>query len=275
MAAEPSVVTPSADLLVDTPMPYKTFRNLTEVLGRGGDGAALYFSFSGVSAKSFQAVEKRRHEIGTCVRFLYLSDIETLIVKTPSKVHEMAHLSLGRSITRQVDRMGLPESDFYPLGATRFRQNRSSKEGDSTFINKTIRPGLLDWPALVIEAGYSESVLQLRRDARWWIENSNGQVRIVVLIKVNPGQKTLVIEKWMPRPAPPKVTRTYRPNFPVHVDNITIDQSVTPSSITGGPLTLEFEQIVGRPPNGQNEHDVVLTDQDLDLWASLLWIGTT
>jgi len=117
MADEPNV-TPSAEILVETPRMYTTFKNLTAVLK--GDREALYFSFAKVSAECFEAIPKRRNEIGAGVRFLYLSDIETLIIKVPSKAHEMAHLSLGRSITRRVEGMGLSELEFYPLGATRF-----------------------------------------------------------------------------------------------------------------------------------------------------------
>jgi len=76
-----------------------------------------------------------------------------------------------------------------------------------------------------------------------------------------------VIEK------PPIATRSYRPNIPIHVATITINQSATPSTITGDPLVLDFDQIVSRPPNGPNEHDVRLTRQDLDTWATNLWVG--
>src|SRR5882762_10361693 len=66
-------------------------------------------------------------------------------------------------------------SDHQAVGlrsSQRFRgRNQTEKEGDSSYINKTIRSGSLDWPSIIIEAGYSESTRQLRRDARWWIEH--------------------------------------------------------------------------------------------------------
>ena len=43
--------------------------------------------------------------------------------------------------------------------------------------------------------------------------------------------------------------------------------------LPGDPLVLDFDHIVSRPPNGPNEHDVMLTRQDLDTWATNLWVG--
>lgn len=64
--------------------------------------------------------------------------------------------------------MGVGNLEF-SLAATMYTgQTGSSKEGDSSFINDTIRPE--GWPLLVIEAGVSESMPWLRADAAWWIE---------------------------------------------------------------------------------------------------------
>lgn len=58
----------------------------------------------------------------------------------------------------------------------------------------------------VIGAGDSESLAHLIRDAKWWLESSDGQARIVILIKVNKTDHTIQILKYIPIPHP---TTTY------------------------------------------------------------------
>ena len=40
-----------------------------------------------------------------------------------------------------------------------------------------------EWPFLVIEAGLSDSMPRLQADAAWWLANSGGQVKLVLLIQ--------------------------------------------------------------------------------------------
>jgi fermentation-respiration switch protein FrsA (DUF1100 family) len=47
----------------------------------------------------------------------------------------------------------------------------TSKELDASF--KPSYRGKHGWPSLVIEAGLSESLVKLRRDAAWWLTNSD------------------------------------------------------------------------------------------------------
>lgn len=42
-----------------------------------------------------------------------------------------------------------------------------------------------NWPSLVLEIGMSESLPQLRADASWWYPNSDGNIRLVILIHAN------------------------------------------------------------------------------------------
>lgn len=42
------------------------------------------------------------------------------------------------------------------------------------------------WPTLVIETGYSQSIIALRQQMRWWFTASQHRVKIVLLIKLDP-----------------------------------------------------------------------------------------
>jgi hypothetical protein len=62
-----------------------------------------------------------------------------------------------------------------PFGGTTYLGYTSSKESDSSHKpssreNKTNWP--TDWPMIVLDSGLSESLQHLRRDAKWWLANS-------------------------------------------------------------------------------------------------------
>lgn len=127
-----------------------------------------YISLKHVSERDFGFIERNRNRLAS-VRISYFPDIGTLIIKVPSKAHEKAHANFGMRLGFKVCNMGVGNLEFSSLAATMYTgQTGSSKEGDSSFINDTIRPE--GWPLLVIEAGVSESMPWLRADAAWWIE---------------------------------------------------------------------------------------------------------
>jgi hypothetical protein len=178
--------------------------------------------------------------------------------------------------------MGLLRQEFCSVGSAKYTRSlrgnqRTSKEADGCWINLFLRNGATDWPSLVIEAGYSQSMASLRSAARWWISRGQGQVRIVLILGIKVATRTIKIEKWVPRSATMNsyVRNHLRPrplsNFPTMSGSITINQSTIPSTITGDlPLTLEFQQIIGRPA-GANEADMVFSAQDLDNITNHSW----
>ena len=155
--------------------------------------------------------------------------------------------------------MGLPPEEFVDIGATRFQRPRSSKESDSAYKPATVRPNRLDWPTLVIEAGMSESLRRLRSDARWWLENSGGEVKIVVIMSIRRTSRlrTIVIEKWEHGPLPGNRPNTRSitaaaanaPNqlqqIPTGTQEISIDSNT--NTVNGAPLVLEFRKFFSPP----------------------------
>ncbi|RFU30518.1 hypothetical protein B7463_g5816, partial [Scytalidium lignicola] len=227
------------------------------------DFTAQYLSVKGVSPRVFDLIESRRHVFGVGVRFTYFTDISTLIIKVVTEIHERAHLNLAEEVVHLRRNMNLQRAECQPLGTSRYAGTNGSNEGDSTFRNRLIRPNDGDWPSLVIEAGYSESLPKLRKDVEWWIGTSAGQVKIVILIKVSPTVKRLSIEKWVPRQPP-------RNSEGELVSTIKIDGSTNPATIDGAPLVLEFDRVCLRAPNPP-EADFIFTQQDLINYARDLW----
>jgi hypothetical protein len=133
------------------------------------------------------------------------------------------------------------------------------------------------WPTLVLETGLSESLPQLRMDTRWWLANSQGQVKIVILIAIDRAVKNIHLEKWECRPR--RYNTRSRPNAthePTQIQTIDIDAN---SVVTGTPpattpsLVLGFQDLFLRHPIWQ-EQDVIFSEDELrnyarDIWANL------
>jgi hypothetical protein len=151
-------------------------------------------------------------------------------------------------------------------------------EGDSTGGPWAGRQGCDDWPTLVIEAGDSESLRQLRADMEWWFAASDHQVNIVILAKFDHARRMIVLEKWEEEAAPSRPgatntrhSRTLRPVQKQHI-TITRDETTIPATynVTSGALVLEFRLLFLRHP-GPGESDFVLSVLDLEDYATGVW----
>ncbi|KAH8429186.1 uncharacterized protein LDX57_006855 [Aspergillus melleus] len=122
-------------------------------------------------------------------------------MKLQTPVQGRAHSLLGQMTARKAQTMGLGLMDFAGQGATKYvGQQKSTNEGDASFINLRQRPNKDDWPHLVIEAGLPQSLPRLQSAARWWLEHSGGKVDLVVLLSIKPTEKEVTISKWVPGP---------------------------------------------------------------------------
>lgn len=157
-------------------------------------------------------------------------------------------------------------------------------EGDSSGGPLPQRGGTGDWPTLVIEAGYSQTLDDMRRVMRWWFGASNHQVKIVLLAKFDRGARSIILEKWVEGPARTRpgatTTRAAAAPEPTRRQLITIAQVAGVSganrlnplsySVTGGPLRLEFDLLFLRQA-GQGEGDIIFSIQELQRYAVGVW----
>lgn len=204
------------------------------------------------------------------VRYEWHGDLELLIVKAVTKVHETAAAEFGRLISGTAEYlMGLPRIECQLLGAGKNKAPGGSpkKEPDWSMVNANIRPNPDDFPSIVIEAGFSESLQKLRNNARLWFSMSSNDVRIVILIAVRAAKNQIIIEKWTagPLPAGQRRTRHTTAQVPQIDQEITITRTPPNTfAITSGaaPLILEFSRLFLRPAVGA-EHDIVYTQAHL------------
>ena len=236
--------------------------------------ASPYMIFRPVTTKDLLKIERAREngKIDRGVRLTHYVDWDILILKVPRAKHERSHRNFSKKLSIRAAGMGL-EDEFDGLGATTFKTPRVSKEGDSAFKPLSIRPREADWPTIVLESGWSESLTRLRRDARIWLENSGGDVKIVLLFSIGRTARTMMIEKWENRPVPTNrpATRSSTTQTPTQIQAITIDSNS--NTVNGAPLTLEFEKIFLRQAVPPLEHDFTFTAQDLSAFATIFWRG--
>ena len=247
---------------------------------RAGRTNNQYLVFLKVTNTQLTDMDKQRAKIGKHIRMEHHTDTGDLIIKLmPSEKHQSAHISLAEEMIEKQINWGIPrENRLKGLGGTTFHGPSSSKEGDTAYrpISRTIG----EWPTIVFESGLSEGLARLRVDARWWLINSGGDVKIVLIISVKPAQKRLLIEKWCLSPATNlRVIRANsNPNalVPTKMQEVSITRNPANTTqpgtytVTGRPLVLEFQSLYLRAPVAP-EGDIIFTTAILSVWARYFW----
>jgi hypothetical protein len=229
------------------------------------DDTQLWIVFSDFDYSKLKYIDRLRYPIR-----LQLDDSK-LIVKMVGPVHEMMHGNLMDLIKEDMGRIGLrPARNYIHLGSARYqhRSNNSFKEADSSIA--PLYPQA--WPALIIEAGWSETVARLHINAQWWLSAQvpPNNTTLVILTSFTKSQRTFRLETYeLVTVARSIVTRS----APLGVRNLamctavaTVDIRSTPPIITGAPFVLPFTGIMRRPPVAP-ERNISLSAADLEVWA--------
>lgn len=122
-----------------------------------------------------------------------------LIKIVPSASHEQINSDFTALVSEKLAAMGIHRSHRRWGLATTYQPTigRKGKQGDQMFLPTQRRPvssQVIDWPTLVLEIGVFESKPKLEENTKWWFNNSNGRVRIVLVILVR--KHRVVFEKW-------------------------------------------------------------------------------
>ncbi|CUS15847.1 unnamed protein product, partial [Tuber aestivum] len=156
-----------------------------------------YVVFSSVTQHDLMAIDRLRNTYHKGLRCMYFNEDQVLVVKImPGILHEVSHRMFARMLIRKAIAMGIEDVELFDIGGGRLEGVASRKEADSAFKPVTLRPHDTHWPTLVFECGVSESVKRLRVDGHWWLENSAGEVGIVLLISVNKQARRITLEQW-------------------------------------------------------------------------------
>ncbi|RWQ92881.1 hypothetical protein C8Q69DRAFT_500729 [Paecilomyces variotii] len=226
-----------------------------------------YLVVLGLSDHALNKLKHEDHPLGMKNCRLELDANMAIIKVKPGYSHEVPLGVFTRLTDNKLVLMGFPLlSDSYLWGRATTHEPTASmkaKEADESF-----HPGsrfgngnaAFPWPTLVIEIGNAQSLAKLREDVRWWFENSEGDVRIVLLMIVHQRSRTITLEKWqLAPPNTPPLTRASINAF---------RQAVPP---TMPPLLmLPFHALLDSAPVPP-QSDLVFTQAELVLMAQRTW----
>lgn len=228
-----------------------------------------YYLVRGVPSSDFQKLDDETCLIGA--RLQYDFDTEDLIVKLmPGLEHELVHTQFMRKLDKKLSAMGLSDEAVSFVGSATYIGNSRAKQGDAG-----IRPVAMrnrdEWPTVVVECGISESLARLRIDAHWWIANSAGDVKVVIIVALDVATRNFVIEKWQPGAvsASGPMTRA-RSGQPIRTASIGIsEQPPTNDFVASDNLVINFKDLMLCDPIPPQQ-DIVFTRQELEAWAKFV-----
>ncbi|PUU73413.1 hypothetical protein B9Z19DRAFT_1163166 [Tuber borchii] len=160
-----------------------------------------YIHVCGIKEDVIESIDRafKTVRIRSTVRFTYEQDLEALIIKcTISYAHDSTSRSFLIELSSAVASIpGHTRFSILPIGSQTFSSpGKRSKEGDEGIKPTNTRAHEAEWPSVMIEVGYSETLGYLHQDAHWWLENSKGRTRMVIIIQISKAPKSIRIELW-------------------------------------------------------------------------------
>ncbi|KAG0133094.1 hypothetical protein HOY82DRAFT_605166 [Tuber indicum] len=229
-----------------------------------------YLLISGVPEDMEVTIDEafERRQIRHQVRLMYEHNLMSLIIKLmPGIPHEAVTNLFTITIANKIQAIpGHSILSFIVIGSGRFRaRGGKSKEPDSGIRPATRKSD--EFPSLVLEVGYSQTMRALRCDARWWLLNSNMRTKMVLIMKLSRNPVLLEIESWIMIPNPPRRVTRNRPLFiPVCDQYIGIDSIGTVViDPPGNCLTIPYQTIFDVP--NLNEVDIAISRNELSTLA--------
>jgi len=237
-----------------------------------GTQTPQYLALTSVSQESLDEIDRIREERrGRLPRMTILYDgrEEILIVKLMVGVmHEGVAREFASMFDRKLVLLGIDEL-VAATGSGRFgRRGGRSKEPDVGF-KPCSRPREDEWPSFVIEVGVSESLAMLRRDAAFWITNSDGRTRIVIMLSVNRRDQRILVERWeeVPKIRPNRSRADYS-RIPGLMQSLTLNTGV---EYEGLPLEIPAEKLFDGLPENIPGGEFLFTPDKLNAFNKKIW----
>lgn len=239
------------------------------------DKAQFQFcKITGVPKTAFENLDENGIAGG---RIFYDFQTQDLIVKLiPIAALEYAHTNLMSGISNRIIALGVPPNELCILGASTQKGEFAARQADSSFKPTPERRGENDCASLMIECGLSQSLPDLRAAANWWLSNTQGQVRVVIVVSVDLQNKCVFLEIWKMVLSSGTETgagtraRTSSP-FPSAIASVTVSCNQN-AYIASGELRLDLYDIMLRyPVRGATQ--ITFTPAELAEWVNNVFRG--
>ncbi|PUU81608.1 hypothetical protein B9Z19DRAFT_1190926 [Tuber borchii] len=234
--------------------------------------ATQYVVFSPITQQEFEDIKNIRNAHHKELRLMHIGNQKTLIIKCgASVVHQLANRVFARCFEEKLFEMGL-NSELEPMGTAMFSGPGSEKQADSAF-KPSSRPFVDDWPTLVFECGVSESLGRLQVDAQWWLENSAGDVKTVIVISYSLPERSIHLEKWeladTPHPSDPSI---FPPTITEEADIIGEKVLISAKGVPKISFVIDFTKIMlFKPLVRRGQDNFTFSKKDLVDFAGRIW----
>ena len=119
------------------------------------------------------------------------------------------------------------------------------------------------WPTIVMETGYANSKRKLDLNARWWLNESEGEVKMVFVTCIQRQRSEYLLQRWELVERIPVVT------YKIALSRPGLDQPVN-VSLTDEKLVVKFEDVFAWQP-GEGKEDIILSLEDPKVVARDVW----
>jgi hypothetical protein len=194
-----------------------------------------------------------------------------LIINTTTAVQGALYIELYKAFLKQLSDRGI-EDGWRTAGRTTFHAQDGGDIGEADQCGfprpgRRIRDG--GWPTLVVEAGHTYSLAGLRAKKDWWFSTSDGQVKIVLLVKYgHQGRSEILIENWQEELRGVRTRARLRQSITITLKRARGWESY---EVHGGPLVLPFRLLFLRDPSIEEGGDIIITVPEMEEFAEWVW----
>lgn len=190
--------------------------------------------------------------------------LKLLLIRIPrSEPHEVAAHLFEEVFLDAVQDVGMKRS-LIKTGSVTCISTGGGKQADLSYSPLRLpRDRSRDWPSVVLEVAFAESKMgqvKLMSDVRFWLNQSHGNVKIALTLRVEQDRPAIVIESWEENNG--RIHRTQHVTVVKAADNVKIS----------GPITFEFEKLFLRKAETGKESDMKINPEDLEYMAQMIWV---
>ncbi|KKP01416.1 hypothetical protein THAR02_06494 [Trichoderma harzianum] len=266
--------------LVTDSMPTIQFTNLEDLIRAIDAAPGDALRVTNVSPTVYKELDEG-YERNKIHLSMYTEDSQCLIITIPTLQHEAVFGLLTTGLNIAVALMGLANNWKYRGTTTIYSRRSSGGGGGGQQPDASASPRadgrIYRYPTIIFEGGYSSTLPEMRVKARRYFEMSEHQVKIVILSKLIPTERRIIIERWEERQRgerrPGPATRWGSEIVPGCQQVITINENgANPPvyQVDSDDLVLSFRLLFQRDPR-QGEGDVVFSVAWLRDYAVQVW----
>jgi len=248
---------------------YQSARKLArrvESIVDSGTANEYFLYFHGVTDREFNVIyrELRRFQLRSTVRLTFENALDAAILRIiPGSEHARIGMNLYLAIAHKITH---DDESFESFGATLLQvPGVRSKQGDQG-VGIGTRLGRNAWHLVMVEVGYSGGEDFLHLDAHWWLTNSPGRVRFVILVCITMNSLALRIECWRMVEQGRRETRQAPSRVATCIQDFNIDQAgVVKSTLGSTELRIPYDCVFDQ--HHDEATDVVFSFEELGHFA--------